>query len=345
MKIISKYILAELIPIFIIGNFFFIFLLILDKLVNLADLFFTKNVPGYLILQTLFYYLPSFLVITIPTTVLLATMIGFSRLSVDSELIVLKASGMSFNQLATPAFLFGILAFVIGLSMSTWLMPLGSRLAIENLTKIAKSISIKDIKPNELYTSIPDRVIFVKEKDKTGHFKNIVVIDKKLHSISSAKKGEIYTTENGEIIFNLEDGRIISKLDDGYTSVSFNKFIINIPIMIGKKFEVLSEKFMRLKTLKENFNKSDLYKYEYSSRFALPFASLIMSLFGMVLGSFFSRTGKSFGVFIAIGLVFVYNSIYIFSKHLDIISPFITPWLANIFFTIIALIYFRKAAK
>ncbi len=345
MKIISKYILAELIPVFIIGNFFFIFLLILDKLVDLADLFFTKNVPGYLILQTLFYYLPSFLVITIPTTVLLSTMIGFGRLSVDSELIVLKASGMSFGRLAIPSLLFGISAFILGLFMSTWLMPLGSRMAIENLTKIAKSISIKDIKPNELYTSIPGRVIFVKEKDKAGNFKNIVVIDKKTHSISSAKKGKIYTTENGEIIFYLNDGKIISKLKDGYPAVSFNKFLINIPVAIGKKFEVLNEKFMRLKTLRENFNKSDLYKYEFSSRFALPFASLIMSLFGMALGSFTGRTGKSFGVFIAVGLVFAYNSIYIFSKHLDFVSPFVTPWVANIFFMITALIYFRKAAK
>ncbi len=345
MKIISKYIFAELTPIFIIGNFFFIFLLILDKLVNLADLFFTKNVPGYLILQTLFYYLPSFLVITIPTTVLLATMIGFSRLSVDSELIVLKASGMSFAELAVPAFLFGFLTFLLGLAMSSWLMPLGSKLAIENLTKIAKSISIKDIKPNELYTSIPDRVIFVKEKDKNGNFKNIVVIDKKYDSISSAKKGQIYTTETGEIIFNLEDGRIISKLEDGYSAVSFNKFIVNIPIVVGKNLQILNEKFMTLKSLKENFSKSKIYKHEFSSRFALPFASLIMSIFGMTLGSFFSRTGKSFGVFIAIALVFIYNSIYIISKNLSFINPFLSPWLANIFFMAIALIYFRKASR
>jgi lipopolysaccharide export system permease protein len=70
-----------------------------------------------------------------------------------------------------------------------------------------------------------------------------------------------------------------------------------------------------------------------------------MAIFGMTLGSFFSRTGKSFGIFIAIALVFVYNSIFIISKNLDFINPFLSPWLANIFFGIIAIIYFRKAAQ
>jgi lipopolysaccharide export system permease protein len=102
---------------------------------------------------------------------------------------------------------------------------------------------------------------------------------------------------------------------------------------------------MRLKTLINNFNKSKIYKHEFSSRFALPFASVIMAIFGMTLGSFFSRTGKSFGIFIAIALVFVYNSIFIISKNLDFINPFLSPWLANIFFGIIAIIYFRKAAQ
>lgn len=345
MKIIPIYILLEIFPIFIIGNIFFVFLLLLDKLIALADLFFTRNVPGYLIIETIVFYLPSFLIITIPTSVLLATLIGFSRLSVDSEIIVLRASGASSLVLASPAIIFGLLAFLFSLSMSTWLMPLGSRLAIENLTKIIKSVSVNDLKANELYQDIPGMVIFVKEKNKDGSFSNMIIIDKNRESISSSEKGRIITTEDGELIFSLNKGRIVSKQKDGYSSVSFNNFIINVPIDIKDNIDKISERFMTLKTLIEHFPKADFYKSEFSNRFALPFAAIIMAILGMSLGSFFSRTGKSFGIFIAVSLVFIYNAIFILSKNMTLLNSFISPWIANFVFMFLAIFFYRKIAK
>lgn len=341
MKIITRYILAEITPIFIIGNVFFVFLLLLDKLIALADLFFTRNVPGYLILETIVYYLPSFFVITIPTSVLLASLIGFSRLSVDSELIVLRASGASGRYLLMPTLCFGLIAMLLSLSMSTWLMPIGSRMAIENLTLIAKTVSVNDIKPNELYTDIPGMVVFAKEKDENG-YQHLVVIDKNRNVISSSKSGEILTTEEGELIFSLREGSIVSEQEDGYSSISFNHFLVNIPIEIKKGVEKLSERFMTLSSLIDNFSSSSIFKSEFSSRFSLPFAALIMSVLGMALGSFFSRTGKSFGVFIAISLVFFYNAIFIISKNMSWLNPFAAPWVSNIIFIFLAVFYYRK---
>jgi lipopolysaccharide export system permease protein len=344
MKIIHKYIFIEILPIFIISNIFFVFLLLHDKLISLADLFFARNVPGYLIIQTIIYYLPSFLIITIPTSVLLATMIGFSRLSMDSELIVLKASGASTRLIAVPTLIFGLFAFSFSLLMSTYLMPLGNKLAINNLILIAKSVSIDDLKPNQLYQDIPGMVIFVKDKDKKNNLKNVIVIDKKTSTISSAKSGKIISGD-GEIIFILNDGKILSKQPDGYSAISFNNFMINIPIAIKEGIHAITERFMTLKDLIKNFDKSKIYKLEFSNRFAMPFAAIIMAVLGMSLGSFFSRAGKSFGIFIAVAFVFIYNTIFIISKNITWLNPFLTPWTANFVFTFLAFYFYKRIAK
>ena len=73
MNLVQKYIVKELVPYFIIGNLFFMFLLLMEKIINLADLFFSKNVPAIVLIETIIYMLPSIFFMTIPLAGLLAT--------------------------------------------------------------------------------------------------------------------------------------------------------------------------------------------------------------------------------------------------------------------------------
>src|SRR5512137_1242649 len=96
------YLLKEVLPIFFIGILTFTFMLLMDKILKLIELIVTRGVSLSQILMLLFFISPSFLVFTIPMGVLLGILLALGRLSADSEIVALKASGFSLYQLFIP---------------------------------------------------------------------------------------------------------------------------------------------------------------------------------------------------------------------------------------------------
>jgi len=348
MKILHKYILKEIFPIFFLGNIFFVLLLLLDKMLDLADLFFTKNVPGYLIIETIVFYLPSFLVITIPTSAMLAVMIGYGRMSGDSEIIAMRAAGAGKRFFAYPALIFGFTAFIIGVLMSFWLMPLGSISAIGNLSEMAKLVSIKDMKPKELYDEIPGMVFYAVEKENSEQYRKMVIIDKNNHSVITANKADILPSGDAGLLMSLHNGRIVTLNSDGrHSKINFDNFKLNSPLLNPENFSVNSERLMTTDDLIENFSKGPIYRFEFSKRIAMPFAAVIMSIFGMSLGIFFHRSGRSLAIPITIAVVAVYNILFFAAQNFATsgrAEPLFSAWVPNILFAVISILFYRRAA-
>jgi lipopolysaccharide export system permease protein len=105
------YILKEILPIFLIGMMVFTIILLMDKILKLIEMIVTRGVSLSDILMLLLYLSPSFLIFTIPMSVLLSTLISFGRLSGDSEITAFKASGLSLYQLFLPVSIFSIAAY------------------------------------------------------------------------------------------------------------------------------------------------------------------------------------------------------------------------------------------
>ena len=76
-----------------------------------------------------FFYLtallmPNFLSLVTPIALFVSTLFVYNRLTVDSELVVMRAVGFGPGQLARPAIMLGIFATVIGYALSLYLVPL-----------------------------------------------------------------------------------------------------------------------------------------------------------------------------------------------------------------------------
>src|SRR5258708_38821472 len=95
MRILSRYILKEFLGNLFLGLLIFTFVLLLDHLFELADLLLNKGVGIWLTLKLLFLLLPSSLSLTLPMSTLLATLLTFGRLSENSEITAVRASGLS----------------------------------------------------------------------------------------------------------------------------------------------------------------------------------------------------------------------------------------------------------
>ncbi len=345
----QKYIVKEVLPVFIIGNFLFMFLLLLEKLVTLADLFFAKSVPIYLILETIIYFMPSLFVMTIPLACLLSVLIAFSRLSADSELIAMRAIGASNFNLLKPVAIFGIFTALLGILMSSYFVEKGSKLAINNLNKILENISIKDIRENEMYENLPGIILFVKKKNTDTDFDGIIAVSKTDGTIITAAKGLISPTETKTLEMNFNNGRIILTTKDGETSsISYNNLLFNMPLNLNITGVLNSPLTMSLKELLNASDTDNKAAFELSKRFSLPLSSIIMSLFGFSLGVFLSRSGKSFGVIISIGIAFLYNFLLLYLENIagkGKINPHFAAWLPDIIFSLLLIYFLRRVFR
>ncbi|MGZ3559787.1 MAG: LptF/LptG family permease, partial [Thermodesulfobacteriota bacterium] len=78
-KTASVYILKEIVPIFLIGLMVFTVILLMDKILKLIELVVNRGASLSNILMLFVFISPSFLILTIPIAVLLATLLTFGR--------------------------------------------------------------------------------------------------------------------------------------------------------------------------------------------------------------------------------------------------------------------------
>src|SRR5438552_3556818 len=103
MPILDRYIFRELASPFVFGiAIFTILFMATGPIFDMARLVIQDGVPALSVLEYALVRLPAFIAYTLPMSVLLATLVAFGRLSVDHEMIAMKAGGISFYRIIFP---------------------------------------------------------------------------------------------------------------------------------------------------------------------------------------------------------------------------------------------------
>lgn len=211
----------------------FVGILITMRMLKLASLVINKGVEASQIATVLLAIIPTFLEIALPLSALLGTMLAFARLSGDSELIVLKASGVSFKNLIIPVVLFGALVSSASLVTSAYLKPWGYSTLAQTFFEIARVRTTAGITQgifNKLgvLTLYSEKIV-----DSTGELMRVMLDDQRTpeaRKIITAEKGWIRPDPTNQlIVFILNNGQIHEVIDGKYVVTDFaaNRILIN----------------------------------------------------------------------------------------------------------------------
>src|SRR5258708_6532908 len=102
MRILSKYVLKELIFPFCTAMTLISFLLVMSKALTLVDLVLKHGVSILTVGRLILYILPPTFAITIPMSLLVAVLVALGRMAADMELVAIKAGGLSLTKLFVP---------------------------------------------------------------------------------------------------------------------------------------------------------------------------------------------------------------------------------------------------
>ena len=346
------YIFKEILPIFFISLMTFTIILLMDKIFKLIELIVNRGVNFSQVLMLLLFISPSFLIFTIPMSVLLGILLAFGRLSGDSEITAFKASGISLYQLFVPISIFSISAYLLSTFLVFYGLPWGNRGFKATLYLLAQSkadIEIKERTFNDMFEGI---VVYVDKVPIEGNKKmeGVLIYDEREQGRSTtvfAKEGILsHDPKAQEVTLRLLNGDIhrVESSSKIYQKIRFQTYDIKLElakafIAIGKKLKDKEMSIEDINEKKEEFNKrgEDIthLDVELQKRYAFPFACIVFGLLGAPLGVQSPRAGKSYGFIFSLLIILTY---YISLSAFEILAVrrtipvFLAGWAPNFLF-------------
>src|ERR1700756_1540135 len=163
MRILTRYILGEVVSHAVIGMAVFTFVLFTRDLGRILDLVVRNSAPLPSVLQIFFFTVPVALTYTIPMGVLVGILIGLSRLAADSEITAMRASGIGVWTFLRIISLFVVVAWMLALVNGLYVAP-ESQAALGRLQDRLKSSQASfEVQPRVFYEGFPKLVLYVND--------------------------------------------------------------------------------------------------------------------------------------------------------------------------------------
>ncbi len=340
MRILSRAIFREVLVSASLGTVLFIFVLFLRTIRNLSSLLVKTSAPPDVIAKLLLYALPATLPFALPLGVLVGILIGLSRMSADSEITAMRASGISSAAVARPVLLFAALALITTALSSLWLTPWSLHLETKIARNFAAAQLTGNIESRIFDEQFPNTVLYVNGVSTEG--KQIYWHQVFMADVTPPDQLQQQGKDRGEgprIIVAQEaiphpdpaNNRIILEMRSVRTSERDKEGKV-ITTAAPEQLEALQaqkqEELQVNKTVQE-LDTMPLYRRVYGhkvklsrdeyveaaielhQRFALPLACILLALVGIPLGVSSRKGGKSAAFVLTVLLAFLYYLAFI----------------------------------
>ncbi len=358
--ILYRYLFRE-----ITTTFFFSFVVVtlvifMGKVLQLAELVFVNGVSLRNILRLFLYLTPSFCLVTIPMSFLLAVLLTFARLSADNEITAMKSGGMSLYGLLPPVLGAACIAYALTAYVTAYALPWGQSSFRKLMFDFLDTTQTLNIKEGVFNDQFPGLIIYTEHfNPQDSGMAGIIIHDSREGQEQStifAREGVIRRDpEQRSVRLHLSDGSIHHIMPHlGYRLISFSSYDIVINFTKPVAPTIFDERYMNFNELRASLNiplarkiRQDVLN-EYHRRVALPFASFGFALLGVALGIQNRRSGRSGGFALSISILLVYYVLLSLGTNLSSrqsIPSWLAIWFPNLLFTTLGLWLFWMSAQ
>jgi len=365
VRILSRYILREVLSHAVIGGAVFTFVLFMRDVTRILELVVRSSAPIPSVAELIFLTIPSALTVTIPMAVLVGILIGLSRLAADSEVTAMRASGIGTGIFVRTIGWLAILTWILATLNNVFIAPRSAAALADLQNQLKTSQASFEIQPRVFYEDMKNYVLYVQDVspvEGAAVWKKVFLAD-----ISNPTAPKITLAQEGIAVSDSPESlrlhlvgasshENLPKQQDQYTISTFQETDIPVPVATGEKKgpeePALPEMatwdlFKQISALRytPGWNQPDWnvvgmrrrwYLIEAHKRFAFPTACLVLALVGIPLGLSAKKGGKATGFVMTIALVFIYYVVFLAGLALarqGRLPPGLGVWMGNgIFF-------------
>jgi len=181
--LIDRYLIREIVPYLLLGLLLLTAIIFAQEASRFSELLVVASrngMPMRTLWRVMAALVPGILVFTLPVSLLIGTLVGLGRLSGDSEIVALGASGTSRLRILRPVVVLSLAVAGVMFYITFSVLPL----SIRNLTDLKANQSLifqginAEIKPRVFEESIPQKVIYIEDIDRARDlWHNIFLVD------------------------------------------------------------------------------------------------------------------------------------------------------------------------
>lgn len=358
---LDRYMMAELAGPFAFGLSAFMLIFVAANLLALSRLLTEEHAQLWAVIEYFLWGLPSVVPYVVPMAVLLGVLLAMQRLSGESEIIAMKAGGISLERVSVPLLIVGFLLAVVTFYIEQTVVPFANDRATEilqmtirheptlggNLTVYAPlpgggrqltAATGYDVSTHSLLN------VTVVQYDRAG-VPQAIIFGNRARSQSNTS----WTFDGARTYRFNPDGSIIESheqtlsIDIGEGPTSILKRARGSP-------QDMSRHEIAEIVRSGQLNNAQVGQYiaEYQSQLARPFACLVFALLAVPFGIRRVRGGgTSVGFGLAVAIVFTYYVVMTISNSLGTLNDSVAvlmAWVPNLLFFAFGLVMLRRAS-
>ena len=350
-RLIERYVVTTILPYAVAALVLLTGVLFIQQTGRYFETIFRDVVPASFVYGLALALLPTVLIFTLPAAVLCGTIIGLGRMNSDSELIVMRAAGISTWRTLWPALVIGVLATLASGYVNLIEAPRAQRDIKSVALRTALYKLDSPVDPRTFTTDFPGYVIYVRDGDTAkGEWGRIFI-----QSQEADRSTDLVTARTGRIDSSSEKSELV--LQDAMKT--------HVPAPEARDQSYVVERLTSLRivfntgrsSLLEKLQKSDADPDEMSfhqlrqfisssqgpqrreaaivfhKRLAFALSPFVFSLFGAALALRMRRGGRGFGIMVSLLVLLLYYVVTLGGDHLaraGTVPPVAGVWTSTI---------------
>lgn len=369
----DRYLTRELLPPFLFGVGAFSSLgVTIDAVFDLVRKIVESGLPIDIAIQVFLLKLPNFIVLAFPMSTLLATLMTYSRLSSESELIALRGCGVSVYRMVLTAVMLSLVVTAMTFVFNEQIAPAANYQATLTLESALKSDKPSLKQQNIFYPEYRE----VKQADGTKNrilarlfyadqfdgkrMKGLTIIDRSQDNLNQIVVSESAQWNGSQNVWDFYNGTIyLVAADRSYRNIlRFEHQQLRLPrtpLSLAEKsrdygemniFEALEQ--LEIERLSGDRQKIRKLEVRIQQKISLPFVCVVFGLVGAAMGSIPQRTGRGTSFGVSVIVIFSYYLIFFISGAMgqaNVLSPFMGAWLPNFLFLGIGVFLLMRVAR
>ena len=324
MNHLRTYLFRQLATAFVFATTAVSFVVLFSQLFRLLSLVIDNSATLWIFFELLGLSIPTFLPLVLPLGLGTAILFVYHKLAIDSELVVMRAAGISPMRLATPALLLSGIVLVLCLVLTLWLTPAANRELVTLQYKIRDSYAVFLARPGS-FNDISDGLTFYTARRGPGGALEGILI----HDVRQPQDPVTIMADTGQVVQNGGEPQIVifngrreeMNLTTGKLSLlNFDQYVLDLSALRAASPARMSDP--REQTAFQLLNpSSDMLKFrasrdrllaELHQRFASPLLALAYAMIGLaaILAGEFNRRGMSRRILIAASAIIVVQTAF-----------------------------------
>ena len=212
MRLLSRYLLRQLVAPFLFGLAALTSLMLLSQIAKKFGALVGKGLPWGVIAEVFALSLPFIVAMTLPMAVLLAVLYAFSHLAADNEITAMRASGISVYQILAPVLAWGVVMAVINFAFVDQVLPRTNARLRGLLIDIGRKKPTLELR-EQVINEVPPSQYFLRAgriDAATGRLKDITIYD-----MGGETSRRIIYADSGRMAYNEGRTDLNLRLFDG----------------------------------------------------------------------------------------------------------------------------------